>query len=53
MQNYTDAELLALLDDLESDCVERKESFRGNQEASARAVVRMVVPAGRRRPGGP
>lgn len=36
---YTDTELEALLDDLESDHVERKESFRGDVPKKARQAV--------------
>lgn len=36
---YTDTELEALLDDLESDRVERKESFRGDVPKKARQAV--------------
>jgi ATP-dependent DNA helicase RecG len=39
MQTFTDAELLALLDDLESDRVERKESFNGDVREKARQAV--------------
>lgn len=39
MQRYTDAQLLALLQDLESDRVERKESFRGTTPKKARQAV--------------
>ncbi len=39
MKSYTDAELVALLDDLESDCVERKESFKGDVPNKARQAV--------------
>ena len=35
----TDAELLALLRDLESDCVERKESYSGDVREKARCAV--------------
>jgi ATP-dependent DNA helicase RecG len=36
---YSDAELMALLGDLESDLVERKQSFRGDVPAKAREAV--------------
>jgi ATP-dependent DNA helicase RecG len=39
MTNYSDAELDALLDDIESDLAERKESFRGNTPTLAREAV--------------
>ena len=39
MQRYTDVELLNLLDNIESDCVERKESFRGDAPDKARQAV--------------
>ncbi len=39
MKRYTDEELLALLDDLESDMVERKQSFKGDTPAKARQAV--------------
>jgi len=40
MTNYTDAELEAMLGDLESDLVERKESFAGDAPTKVREVVR-------------
>ncbi|MDR3302850.1 MAG: ATP-binding protein, partial [Treponema sp.] len=39
IKSYTDAELLALLDDIESDRVERKESFKGDTPDRARQAV--------------
>lgn len=39
MRRYSDQELLALLDSLESDRVERKESFRGDVPKKARQAV--------------
>jgi ATP-dependent DNA helicase RecG len=39
MQNFTDQELEALLDDLESELVERKESFKGSTADKARQAV--------------
>lgn len=39
MHRLTDEELLALLDDIESDRVERKESFRGDVPKKARQAV--------------
>ena len=39
MIRYTDTELEALLDDLESDRVERKESFKGDVPKKARQAV--------------
>jgi ATP-dependent DNA helicase RecG len=39
IKSYTDAELLALLDDIESDRVERKESFKGDVPDRARQAV--------------
>lgn len=39
MQRYTDAELLYLLHDIESDLVERKESFRGDVPKKARQAI--------------
>jgi ATP-dependent DNA helicase RecG len=36
MRNFTDPELEALLDDLESELVERKESFKGGAADKAR-----------------
>lgn len=39
MQRLTDEELLTLLDDIESDRVERKESFRGDVPKKARQAV--------------
>jgi hypothetical protein len=36
---YTDEQLEALLEDLESDLVERKESFRGDVPTKAREAV--------------
>ncbi|KAI5915826.1 MAG: putative DNA binding domain-containing protein [Nitrospira sp.] len=39
MQRLTDHELLALLDDVESDCAERKESFKGDIPKKARQAV--------------
>ncbi len=40
MQHYTEADLESLLDDLESDCVERKESFSGGsvREKACQAI---------------
>ena len=40
MKHFSDAELEALLDDLESGCVERKESFSGD---SVREKTRQAV----------
>ncbi|MGB5230696.1 MAG: ATP-binding protein [Desulfoprunum sp.] len=39
MKRYSDQELLALLDSLESDRVERKESFKGDVPKKARQAV--------------
>jgi ATP-dependent DNA helicase RecG len=39
MHNFTDAELETLLDDVESDLVERKSSFRGDTPKKARQAV--------------
>lgn len=39
MQKLTDQELVGLLDDTESDCVERKESFRGDVPKKARQAI--------------
>lgn len=39
MIRYSDTELEVLLDDLESDCVERKESFKGDVPKKARQAV--------------
>lgn len=39
MTPYTNAGLEALLSDLESDCVERKESFKGNAPQTVREAV--------------
>jgi ATP-dependent DNA helicase RecG len=39
MQRLTDQELLFLLDDLESDRIERKESFKGDVPKKARQAV--------------
>ena len=39
MQPRTDEELLAMLTDLESDCVERKESLKGDAPAKVREAV--------------
>lgn len=39
MSMYTDQELLELLEDLESDCIERKESFKGDVPKKARQAV--------------
>lgn len=39
MKRLSDNELLALLDDLESDAVERKQSFRGKTPTKAREAV--------------
>lgn len=39
MKNYTDAELEAMLGDLESDLVERKESFSGEAPTKVREAV--------------
>lgn len=39
MTNYTDQQLEQLLDDIESDLAERKESFRGESPQSAREAV--------------
>jgi ATP-dependent DNA helicase RecG len=39
MKNFSDQELLALLDSLESDKVERKESFKGDVPKKARQAV--------------
>lgn len=39
MLNYTDTELEALLADLESDRVERKESFKGDAPQKVRETV--------------
>ncbi len=39
MKRYSDEELLTLLDSLESDRVERKESFKGNVPQKAREAV--------------
>jgi hypothetical protein len=39
MTPYTDAELQAMLADLESDRVERKESFRGQAPTTVREAV--------------
>ncbi len=37
--NLADAELVVLLDDLESDCAERKESFRGDTPEKVRQAA--------------
>lgn len=39
MKPYTDAELEAMLADLESDCVERKQSFKGDAPTTVREAV--------------
>jgi len=39
MQPYTDADLEAMLADLESDCVERKQSFKGDAPTTVREAV--------------
>ena len=39
MERYSDDELLIMLHDLESDCVERKESFTGDTPKRAREAV--------------
>ncbi len=39
MARFSDQELEALLNDIESDCVERKESFRGDAPKKARQAV--------------
>ena len=39
MQRYTDTELLNLLDDIESDLVERKESLRGDAPKKTRQAI--------------
>lgn len=39
MKLYVDAELEAMLADLESDCVERKQSFKGDAPATVREAV--------------
>ena len=39
MIQFTDQELLTLLNDLESDRVERKQSFKGNVPKKARQAV--------------
>jgi ATP-dependent DNA helicase RecG len=39
MERYTDDELLTMLHDLESDCVERKESFVGDTPKRAREAI--------------
>ncbi|MHC6202077.1 ATP-binding protein [Breznakiellaceae bacterium SP9] len=39
IQRYTDEELSAMLNDLEADCIERKESFSGDTPRRAREAV--------------
>jgi ATP-dependent DNA helicase RecG len=39
MKSHADAELEAMLADLESDCVERKQSFRGDAPTTVREAV--------------
>ncbi|MCY3973175.1 MAG: ATP-binding protein, partial [Candidatus Dadabacteria bacterium] len=39
MQKLTDNQLLKLLNDLESDCAERKETFKGEASKKARQAV--------------
>ena len=39
MHRLTDEELLALLNDIESDRIERKESFKGNVPKAAREAI--------------
>ena len=39
MNPYTDDDLLAMMQDLESDCVERKQSFSGNAPRTVREAV--------------
>ncbi len=39
MKRYTDKELLVLLDDLESDAVERKQSLKGDTPTKARQAI--------------
>jgi len=39
MERYTDEELTIMLHDLESDCVERKESFAGDTSKKAREAI--------------
>ena len=50
---YTDSELLAMLQDVESDLVERKESLRGDAPTSIREAVCAFANdlPGHRRPG--
>jgi cobyric acid synthase len=39
MKRFTDQELLNLLDDTESDCVERKQSLKGDTPDRARQAI--------------
>ena len=43
MQRYTDQELLALLDSLESDRVERKETFKDDVPKKALALAGFIL----------